>query len=73
MEQQKTFVKPRCKLVGTDGNVFALAGRVGSALKRAGYRDEANEFYGRLTNCASYDDALCLMLEYVDEGDEEED
>lgn len=58
--------KPKCKLVGTDGNVFALAGRVTSALKKAGQTDKATEFSGKLFKCHSYEDALSLMSEYVD-------
>lgn len=58
--------KPQCQLTGTDGNVFALAGQVGKALKRAGLQAEAKEFYRRLKQCPSYDAALELMCEYVD-------
>jgi hypothetical protein len=58
--------KPRCKLVGTDGNVFALAGRVTSALNKAGQADQAKEFSERLWECKSYDEALQLMMKYVD-------
>lgn len=28
--------KPKCKLIGGDGNVFAVIGAVSKALKRAG-------------------------------------
>ena len=38
------FKKPKCKLIGTDDNVFALAGQVSRALKRAGYPDKVKEF-----------------------------
>ena len=65
-------MKPKCKLVGTDGNTFALASRVSSALKKAGMKAEAIEFQQKLFRCKSYNEALCLMLEYVEEGDEEE-
>ena len=58
--------KPTCELIGTDGNVFALAGKVGKALRRAGLPDKADEFYKRLKDSKSYDDALVLMSEYVD-------
>ncbi len=58
--------KPLCQLVGTDGNVFALAGIVGRTLKRAGMQEQADEFYRRLRECKSYDAALRLMMEYVD-------
>jgi hypothetical protein len=58
--------KPRCKLTGTNGNVYALAGRVSSTLKRAGMEDEAQEMKDRIKVCASYDEALQIMMEYVD-------
>ena len=58
--------KPRCQLLGTDGNVFALAARVTQALKQAGQGDKAKEFQGRLWKSRSYDEALSLMAEYVE-------
>jgi hypothetical protein len=58
--------KPKCKLVGTDGNVFALGGRVMSALRKAGQADKATEFSKKLFQCGSYDEALVLMQEYVE-------
>ena len=58
--------KPTCKLTGTDGNVFALAGRVSAALKRAGMPEKAKEFTDKVFACESYDAALRLMCEYVD-------
>ena len=60
------FIKPYCKLIGTDGNVFALAGKVTSALKKAGYPDKAKEFSSKLCQCGSYDEALNLMQDYVE-------
>ena len=59
-------LKPKCKLIGTDGNVFALAGQVSKVLKAAGQKEKANEFQHKLMRCASYDDALILMGEYVE-------
>lgn len=58
--------KPKCKLVGTDGNVFALAGRVSAALKKAGQEDKVKEFMECLIKCKSYEEALALMTEYVE-------
>ena len=60
------FVKPTCELVGEDGNVFFLAGKVGKALKRAGYPEKAEEFYKKLNDCPNYDAALQLMADYVE-------
>jgi hypothetical protein len=57
--------KPVCKLVGTDGNVFALAGRVTDALKKVKQYDKASEFSKKLFECKDYNAALRLMMEYV--------
>lgn len=65
MSEEQEFVKPDCKLVGENGNVFNLASLVGLALKHAGYREKRKEFYDRLPKCKSYDGALVLMQEYV--------
>lgn len=61
-----TTEKPKVKLSGTDGNVFALAGKVTEALKKAGQGDKAKEFTDKLFKSGSYDDALVLMSEYVE-------
>lgn len=58
--------KPECQLSGTDGNVFALSGKVTKALKNAGLHDKADEFSDKLFKCNSYAEALFLMNEYVD-------
>jgi hypothetical protein len=58
--------KPRCKLTGTDDNVFALAGKVSAALRKANQGDQADEMFGRLFECQSYDAALVMFMEYVD-------
>jgi hypothetical protein len=58
--------KPKVQLTGTDGNVFALAGKVSFALKRAGQDAQAKEFTHRLWECGSYDEALALMTEYCE-------
>ena len=57
--------KPKCKLTGTDGNVFALGGRVRGCLVKAGQSEKAKEFTNSLSKCKSYDQALALMSEYV--------
>lgn len=58
--------KPKCKLSGTDGNVFALSARVMDALKKAGQKDKAEEFSHALFKCHSYSEALLLMSDYVE-------
>jgi hypothetical protein len=58
--------KPKCKLVGEDGNVFAIIGRVSRALKTAGQRTKADEFTKKAFGSGSYDEVLRLAMEYVE-------
>ena len=58
--------KPICKLVGTNGNVFAIIGKVSGALKKAGLSDKAKEFTDKAFKSESYDAVLRLCREYVE-------
>jgi len=58
--------KPTCKLIGEDGNVFLIIGRVQSALRRAGQRENADKFLEDATNSHSYDEVLQLAMKYVE-------
>lgn len=57
---------PACRLVGTDGNVFAIIGRVQRTLREAGQPERAEAFVTRAFQAKSYDEVLVLCLEYVD-------
>ncbi len=59
-------IKPKCKLVGTDGNVFAVIGTVCKCLARNVSVDVSKEFKKRALSCDSYDAVLKLCFEYVD-------
>ena len=61
-----TAAKPRCRLVGTDGNAFAVIGNVKRALERAGQQDRASEFVTKAMRSNSYDEVLALCFEFVD-------
>ena len=68
---QAEFQKPKCKLVGTDGNIFALIGTACRALQKAGLRDKADELRKRIMSdgeAQSYHEAIAIILEYVEEG-----
>jgi hypothetical protein len=58
--------KPKCVLIGQDGNVFNVVGRVSAALRKAGRRDLATEFTSRALSSSSYDAVLALCSEYVE-------
>jgi len=38
-----TQTKPKCKLTGTDGNIFALVGKASRTLKNVGQREKATD------------------------------
>jgi len=58
--------KPPCKLIGEDGNVFSIIGRVRRALTAACQEDRAREFVEKAFRSGSYDAVLQLSLEYVE-------
>ena len=59
-------MKPMVELIGTDSNVFALAGKVSRVLKKAGQPEQAKEFQIKLSQCKSYSEAIVLMGDYVE-------
>ncbi len=59
-------IKPEVELVGQDGNVFNLMGICSKALRRAGQNEEAIEMNNKIRKASSYDDALCIMMDYCD-------
>ena len=48
-------MKPTCKLIGKDGNVFVLAAQVTKALKKAELLDQAKEFNSTFDNAFGED------------------
>ena len=58
-------MKPECKLIGEDGNIFNLCGIARRVLKREKMYDEADEMADRVVKAESYDDALSIIGEYV--------
>ena len=62
---QKTK-KPKCVLVGEDGNVFNVIGRVAKTLNEAEMGDKAKEFTEKAFACLAYHEVLNLCGEYVD-------
>ena len=57
--------KPNCKLIGEDGNIFNLMERASKTLRENGLSEEAIEMRDRITSSGSYDEALCIIGEYV--------
>ena len=53
------------KLVGTDGNAFAILGKVHNALVRAGHKDLAKQYMAEATS-GDYDHLLQTSMKYVE-------
>ena len=64
--------KPDCRLIGEDGNIFNLMGLAARTLRHNGLAEQASEMTGRITGCGSYDEALCIIGEYVNITGEDE-
>ena len=66
MTKQNSKRKPKAKLVGKDSNAFNLLGIAGAALRKAGMDDQVKEMNERVWASHSFDEALWIILEYVD-------
>lgn len=58
--------KPTCKLVGKDGNIFSILGRVSRTLKENGKTEQVKEVSERVMASGSYGEALQIIMEYVE-------
>ena len=58
--------KPKCALIGQDGNIFNLVGIASRTLKQNGMKEEAKEMSNRVFSSHSYDEALNIIGEYVE-------
>ena len=70
---KESIEKPKCNLIGQDGNIFNLMGIASKTLKRNGQYDESKEMIEKITTTAkSYEEALCIISDYVEITSEEE-
>ena len=58
--------KPKCPLIGADGNIFNLIGMASRTLRENGMREQAKEMQSRVTASGSYSEALNILGEYVE-------
>ena len=66
MAQRK---KPKCKLIGENGNIFnllAIASRTLQRSDKVNGRAKAEEMKMRVMSSQSYDEALVIISDYVD-------
>lgn len=69
---KENFIKPKSPIIGADGNIFNLIGIASKSLKKEGYYEEANEMSKRVMRSNSYEEALGIIMEYIDPVDEYE-
>lgn len=65
MEGQEEKVKPTCKLIGEDSNVFNLIAKSCNVLKKEGMYKEAIEMSEKCFKADNYDHVLRIIMEYV--------
>lgn len=58
-------MKPECRLIGENGNIFNLMGIASNTLKHHGMREQAEEMKARIRESKSYDDAIQIIMDYV--------
>ena len=58
--------KPVVKLVGEDGNAFAIMGKVSKALRMAGADKEYINEYRKKSTSGEYDNLLITAMKYVE-------
>ncbi len=58
--------KPRCPLIGANGNIYNLLGMASRTLRENGMREQAQEMQSRVTASGSYSEALNILGEYVE-------
>ena len=65
MKNMNTLGKTTVKLIGEDGNAFAIMGRVKKALMLAGADQEYIDKYLKEATSGDYDHLLAVSMEYV--------
>ena len=58
--------KPTVKLIGQDGNAFAIMGNIKRALKRAGADKEYIDEYIKEATSSDYNHLLAVSMKYVE-------
>lgn len=65
-KEQPVPKHPKMKLVGQDGNIFAILGRASRLLKENGQSQQAKEMSSRVYQSGNYYKALNIISEYVE-------
>jgi len=59
-------MKPTAKIIGKNGNIFNILGIAKKALVSIGLKKEAEEMKNKVFNAGGYDEALQIIMEYVE-------
>ena len=65
--------KPDCPLIGQNGNIYNLLGIAARTLREHDRKDQAEEMTDRVFASGSYEEALCIIGEYVNITDSHEE
>ena len=64
-KMNETKRKPAVKLIGEDGNAFAIIGKCKRALRKAGMQEEAEAFVKEATS-GDYNGVLAAAMKYCE-------
>lgn len=64
--EQTSHSRPKMKLAGEDGNIFAILGRASRLLRENGQPEKAKEMSDRVYRSGNYYQALHIISEYVE-------
>lgn len=64
--------RPKCPIIGADGNILNIMGAASKTLNRSGMSEDAREMCSRVTSSGSYEEALRIIMEYVEPCSEAE-
>ena len=59
-------LKPPCPIIGANGNIFSIMGIASKTLKKNNMTEAASEMCSRVMESESYDNALAVIMEYVE-------
>lgn len=60
------MARPKCQLIGENGNIFNLMAIASRTLREAGFKKQAAEMRERVFKADSYNRALQIIMEYVE-------
>lgn len=66
VKKQPVPKRPKMKLVGEDGNIFAILGRASRLLRENGQSEQAKVMCDRVYQSGNYYKALNIISEYVE-------